>query len=180
LLGRGDRSGAWGFEVVQTCPMTSGSNVIVARPHSTKRLVAVTAGPLLTGVGLAALLWKGNLLGAIFVVAGLYLLSDLWRHVAVSQGRLVAQGRVSRRGFDLTELRQVAVSPMSVVWVHANNMPAFYLRMLAESTSGDNPGIWDFPSRLRAAAEATGATPEPAPTTETTPPPEGIRPVFSW
>lgn len=143
-------------------------------------MVAATAGPVLTLVGLAALFWKGNLLGVIFVVAGLYLVSDLWRRVSVSQGRLVAQGRVSRRGFDLTELRQVAVSPMSVVWVQADNMPAFYLRMLAESTSGDNPGIWDFPARLRAAAEASGATPEPAPTTETTPPPEGTSPVFSW
>lgn len=153
---------------------------MVARPHATKRLVAVTAGPLLTVVGLIALVWRGNALGAIFVAAGLYLLSDLWRRVIVSQGRLVAQGRVSRRGFDLAELRQVAVSPMSVVWVQANNMPAFYLRMLAESTSGDNPGIWDFPDQLRAAAESSGATPEAAPAAETTPPPDGTRPVFSW
>lgn len=160
--------------------MTSGSNVIVARPHPTKRLVAATAGPLLTLVGLGAVTWKGNLLGLVFVVVGLYLASDLWRRVTVSDGRLVAQGRVSRRGFDLSHLRQVAVSPMSVVWVQANNMPAFYLRMLAESTSGDNPGIWDFPGRLRAAAESSGASPEAAPATETTPPPEGTRPVFSW
>lgn len=140
----------------------------------------MTAGPLLTAVGLAALVWKGNLLGAIFVAAGLYLLSDLWRQVTVAQGRLVAQGRVSRRSFDLSELRQVAVSPMSVVWVQASNMPAFYLRMLAESASGDNPGIWDFPARLRTLAEQAGATPDPAPAEETTPPPEGTRPVFSW
>ncbi len=165
---------------MKTCPMTSGSNVLVARPHSTKRLVAATAGPVLTLVGLAALAWKGNLLGAVFLMAGLYLLSDLWRRVTLSDGRLVAQGRVSRRSFDLSELRQVAVSPTAVVWVQAHHMPAFYLRMLAESTSGDNPGIWDFPQRLRAAAESSGATPEPSPAADTAPPPLGIRPVFSW
>ncbi|PUA79032.1 hypothetical protein [Nocardioides currus] len=40
--------------------------------------------------------------------------------------------------------------------------------------------IWDVPARLRSAAQASGATPEPAPTDETAPPPDGIRPAFSW
>lgn len=164
---------------VKTCPMASGSHVLLARPHSTTRLVAATVGPVLTLVGVAAVGWKANMFGLVFVLAGLYLLSDLWRRVTLGDGRLVAQGRVSRRSFDLTELRQVAVSPMAVVWVQANHMPAFYLRMLAESTSGDNPGIWDFPQRLRAAAVSIGATPDPAPTTDTALPPEGISPVFS-
>ncbi len=158
----------------------SVSDELVARPHLSTRVVAATAGPVLTLVGVLAVFWKGNFFGVVFLLAGLYLLSDLWRRVTLRDGRLVAQGRVSRRSFDLAELRQVAVSPMAVVWVQANQMQPFYLRMLAESTNGDSPGIWDFPGRLRAAAEATGATPEPAPEADTAAPPQGTRPVFSW
>ena len=160
--------------------MGAETNVLVARPHATKRLVAATAGPLLLAIGVASLGLRGNPLGLAFVAAGLYLVSDLWRRVVVSADRLVAQGRVSRRAFDLSELRQVAVSPMSVVWVQANHMPPFYLRMLAESGRADNPGVWEFPDRLRSAAVSRGATPDPAPTTETVPPPAGVRPLFSW
>lgn len=159
--------------------MSTIPHQLSARPHGTKRLVAATAGPLLLGVGLVSVAVRGNPWGLVFVLAGLYLVSDLWRGVVVADGRLTARGRISTRGFDVRDLQQVAVSTTGVVWVHPSSGPPFYLRMLAESTNGTNPGIHDFPDRLRAVAVAAGARPEPAPE-DTLVPPEGIRPVFSW
>jgi hypothetical protein len=147
-------------------PVTS--NPLVGRPHGTQRFRNVTVGVLLGAVG-AGVLVRGNLLGVGLVVLALLLLADLWRKVTVTADRVVAQGRVSRRTADLSELTQVALSAMNRPWVAPRHGRSFYLRMVTEHPD-------EFVTELRARATAAGASLEPAPV-RTSPP--GAAPLFS-
>lgn len=156
--------------------MTSPANPLVGRPQRSHRLAFGFVGGLIGIVGVAALL-KGNPLGAVLVALGLYGVSDCWRRVTVSETRLVAQGRITRRRAELSSLSRIGVSRMANVWVAPNDGRAFYLRMVGEQNDGSNPGVWDFVARLRERAAAAGAILE-SEDDEMTSPPRGTSPWF--
>jgi hypothetical protein len=154
-------------------------HALVGRPHLSERWVYLVGGGILTVVGLGSAVWKQNPLGLAFLLLGGFTLVELRRRVVVRDGRLHAQGRLVRRSVPLAELEQVAVSPMAEVWVQPRSGRPFYLHMVSRLAIGSEPGVWEFPVRLRELAAAEGAQLADWQGEETLTPPEDIHPVFS-
>lgn len=158
--------------------MSLGPNPLVGRPHWTLRARNVAIGLPILVIALVVLV-KGNPWGLLLLPLSLYTLADLWRKVTVTDDRLVAQGRVTRRTEELSHLVDAGVGPMAHAWVAPRDGRAFYLAMLSDmKNEPGNPDAWTFVAELRARAEAAGATLAPASEDETSPPPQDAAPFF--
>ena len=154
-------------------------NALVGRPHWSERWAFLAGGGLLTLVGLASVAWKQNPWGLALLLVGAVTLLELRRAVVVRDGELRARGRLSSKVVALSELEQVAVSPMAEVWVRPRSGRPFYLHMVSRLASGPEPGVWEFPVRLRELARADGALLDAWDPEETARAPGDVHPVFS-
>lgn len=159
--------------------MPRDANTLVGRPHWSERWAFLAGGALLLLVGIASVVWKQNPWGLVFLAVGAATLLELRRSVVVRDGELRAQGRLVRRTVPLSSLQQVAVSPMTEVWVQPGGERPFYLHMVNRLATGSAPGVWEFPQRLRELATADGARLDAWEPDATVAPPKEIRPVFS-
>ena len=159
--------------------VTGSPNALVGRPHWSERWAFLAGGGLLTLVGLASVAWKQNPWGLAFLVVGAVTLLELRRSVVVRDGELRARGRLGSKVVPLSQLEQVAVSPMAEVWVRPRSGRPFYLHMVSRVASGPEPGVWTFPVRLRELATADGARLDAWEPDDTVRPPTDVHPVFS-
>ncbi|GAA1910311.1 hypothetical protein [Nocardioides hwasunensis] len=159
--------------------MPDSPSSLVGRPHLSERWAFLVGGGLITLLGLVALGWRQNPWGLAFLALGALTLLELRRRVVVRDGELRAQGRLVSRSVPLAELEQVAVSPMAEVWVRPRTGRPFYLHMVSRLAIGSEPGVWEFPVRLRELASAEGAQLDAWQADDMLPPPKGIHPMFS-
>ncbi|MFX0537875.1 hypothetical protein ACQBAT_03845 [Ornithinimicrobium sp. Y1847] len=143
---------------------------LVARGDSLWRFQLTLAGAVLSVLGVLLLVvgrW-GWALGVGLIV--LFCFSERRRRIEVRDGVLTAQGRISRRELRIADLTQVAIGPISMVWVSTNDGQSLWLRQVSVHNEGEHLGHRDFAARLRELAIDAGARLEDAPPEGTTPP----------
>lgn len=112
------------------------------------------------------------------MAVGLWGLGEFWRGIRVTDGVLVAQGRVSRRRLPLVEVDEVGHTSTGTPWVRPREGRTLVLQMAEKRL--DQPGKGpEIAAALREQAVQAGADLGPA-AGGPGPPPRPSTPVFGW